>query len=120
MNKLKNEFAEKTLHLTLFSHISTTLKMLEFEDLKERSTLISQEIHASEPLDYKLRKTFMIAVECLVWLVNTGRPDVVFACALLDCLTQGSGMKSKERNRWKNLHLGTCTGSVFCILEPAI
>ena len=67
------------IYLSMAKYISTTLKMLEFDDLKEKPTPITQEIHASEPLDYKLRKKFMTAVGCLGWLVNTGRPDVAFA-----------------------------------------
>jgi len=53
--------------------------MLEFGKLKESATPISQEIHAPGPLDYKLHKTAMMAMGCLVWLVNTGRPDAAFA-----------------------------------------
>ena len=52
------------IYLSMAKCISTALKMLEFEDLKERATPISQEIYASEPLDYKLRKKFMTAVGC--------------------------------------------------------
>ena len=46
------------IYVSMAKYISTTLKMLEFEDLKERATPINQEIHASAPLDYKLRKKF--------------------------------------------------------------
>jgi hypothetical protein len=67
------------IYLSMSKYISSTLKLLEFEDLKERATPISHEIFSSKPLDYKLRKKFMTAVGCLGWLVNTGRPDVAFA-----------------------------------------
>ena len=67
------------INLSMAKYISSTLKLLEFKDLKERATPISHEIFSSKPLDYKLRKKFMTAVGCLGWLVNTGRPDVAFA-----------------------------------------
>ena len=57
---------------------STSLRLLGCSSLKTSKSGQFQ-FHASEPLDYKLRKKFMTAVGCLGWLVNTGRPDVAFA-----------------------------------------
>ena len=67
------------IYLSMAKYISSTLKLLEFEDLKERATPISHEIFSSKPLDYKLRKKFMTAVGCLGWLVNTGGLALGFA-----------------------------------------
>ena len=69
----------RALAAHLAKYISSTLKLLEFADLKGRATPISHEIFSSKPLDYKLRKKFMTAVGCLGWLVNTSRPNVAFA-----------------------------------------
>ena len=68
------------IYLSMTNYIEETLQLLDLDGLKPASTPIDKDIDIkSVPLPAQQRRTFMTAVGCLGWLVNTGRPDVAYA-----------------------------------------
>ena len=71
------------LHLSMYKYIQSMLKALTWDTLStaRAHTPISAPIEGGTPLNASQRKTFMTAVGCVGWLVNTGRPDVAYAAS---------------------------------------
>ena len=71
------------IFLSMKTYIENCVVLLQLEDLVMTApprTPISEPIDGStDPLPDHLRHTFMTAIGCLGWLVETGRPDVALA-----------------------------------------
>ena len=72
---------DTNLYLSMQTYIENTLHLLEWNDLSTHNahTPIACPIEGGDPLSGQDRSKFMTAVECLGWLVNTGRPDIAYA-----------------------------------------
>jgi hypothetical protein len=68
------------VYLSMAKYTRNYLKIMNMENVKPAPTPIVEPIDSkSEPLDPKLRRSFMTGLGCIGWLVNTGRPDLAYA-----------------------------------------
>ena len=67
------------LHSSMEKCIEQALDALGLADIRPAKSPINVPIEGGSPLGHSLRRKFMMAVGCIGWLVNTGRPDIAHA-----------------------------------------
>ena len=70
---------DEFLYLSMEKYIEQALDALGLADIRPAKSPINAPIEGWSPLDHSLRRKFMMAVGCIGWLVNTGRPDIAYA-----------------------------------------
>jgi len=70
---------DEFLYSSMEKCIEQALDALVLVDIRPAKSPINAPIEVGSPLDRSLRRKFMMAVGCIGWLVNTGRPDVSHA-----------------------------------------
>ena len=70
---------DEFLYLSMEKYIEQALDALGLADIRPAKSPINAPIEGGSPLDHSLRRKFMMAVGCIGWLVNTGRPDIAYA-----------------------------------------
>ena len=70
---------DEFLYLSMEKYIEQALDALGLADIRPVKSPINAPIEGGSPLDHSLRRKFMMAVGCIGWLVNTGRPDIAYA-----------------------------------------
>ena len=70
---------DEFLYLSMEKYIEQALDALGLADIRPAKSPINAPIEGGSPLDHSLRRKFMMAVGCIGWLVNAGRPDIAHA-----------------------------------------